>query len=199
MEWALLCSRRAMSKPGADPGSGGAAGSSHRGVATPTLSVVIIGRNEGERLVRCLESVRRMEGIEGERRNRLRRFGLDGRQPRTRRRPGRPSHRRRIRSADGGPGAKRRVADGLGNVRAVPRRRYDSSSRLCTHRPRRLHRRPDAGRRLGAPARAPSRTLDLQPVSISTGFFRPGSPITAGATCSCGARRSNRSTATIRR
>ena len=31
----------------------------------PTLSVVVIGRNEGERLVRCLESVRGMRGIEG--------------------------------------------------------------------------------------------------------------------------------------
>ena len=32
---------------------------------TPALSVVIIGRNEGERLVGCLESVRRIRGVEG--------------------------------------------------------------------------------------------------------------------------------------
>ena len=32
---------------------------------TPALSVVIIGRNEGERLVSCLESVRRMRGVDG--------------------------------------------------------------------------------------------------------------------------------------
>jgi cellulose synthase/poly-beta-1,6-N-acetylglucosamine synthase-like glycosyltransferase len=32
---------------------------------TPVLSVVIIGRNEGERLVGCLESVRQIRGVEG--------------------------------------------------------------------------------------------------------------------------------------
>jgi GT2 family glycosyltransferase len=32
----------------------------------PAVSVVIIGRNEGERLARCLASVRRIEGVEGE-------------------------------------------------------------------------------------------------------------------------------------
>jgi glycosyltransferase involved in cell wall biosynthesis len=32
---------------------------------TPVLSVVIIGRNEGERLVGCLESVRNIRGVEG--------------------------------------------------------------------------------------------------------------------------------------
>src|SRR3984957_1532902 len=31
----------------------------------PALSVVVIGRNEGERLARCLESVSRMRGIDG--------------------------------------------------------------------------------------------------------------------------------------
>jgi glycosyltransferase involved in cell wall biosynthesis len=36
------------------------------GVMGPALSVVVIGRNEGERLVRCLESVRSTRGIEGE-------------------------------------------------------------------------------------------------------------------------------------
>ena len=34
-------------------------------LAIPALSVVVIGRNEGERLVRCLESVRAMAGIGG--------------------------------------------------------------------------------------------------------------------------------------
>lgn len=32
----------------------------------PALSVVVIGRNEGDRLVACLESVRRLRGVEGE-------------------------------------------------------------------------------------------------------------------------------------
>jgi glycosyltransferase involved in cell wall biosynthesis len=32
----------------------------------PTLSVVVIGRNEGDRLVACLESVRQLRGLEGE-------------------------------------------------------------------------------------------------------------------------------------
>lgn len=32
---------------------------------SPALSVVVIGRNEGERLVRCLESVRAMRGVPG--------------------------------------------------------------------------------------------------------------------------------------
>jgi glycosyltransferase involved in cell wall biosynthesis len=36
------------------------------GVGGPSLSVVIIGRNEGDRLVRCLESVRAMRGVEGD-------------------------------------------------------------------------------------------------------------------------------------
>ena len=31
----------------------------------PLLSVVVIGRNEGDRLVRCLESVRAIRGIDG--------------------------------------------------------------------------------------------------------------------------------------
>ncbi len=31
----------------------------------PVLSVVVIGRNEGERLVRCLESIRRMNPVDG--------------------------------------------------------------------------------------------------------------------------------------
>ena len=31
----------------------------------PTVSVVVIGRNEGERLVRCLESVRALQGLAG--------------------------------------------------------------------------------------------------------------------------------------
>lgn len=32
--------------------------------ASPSLSVVVIGRNEGERLVRCLESVKKMQGAD---------------------------------------------------------------------------------------------------------------------------------------
>ena len=43
------------SSPGAHPATGQA----------PTLSVVIIGRNEGERLVRCLHSVERIRGVTG--------------------------------------------------------------------------------------------------------------------------------------
>ena len=34
--------------------------------STPALSVVVIGRNEGQRLARCLESIRTMRGIDGE-------------------------------------------------------------------------------------------------------------------------------------
>jgi GT2 family glycosyltransferase len=34
-------------------------------MSNPTLSVVVIGRNEGERLVRCLESVRQLQGVAG--------------------------------------------------------------------------------------------------------------------------------------
>ena len=32
---------------------------------TPALSIVIIGRNEGERLTRCLQSVSPVSGVEG--------------------------------------------------------------------------------------------------------------------------------------
>ena len=32
----------------------------------PVISFVVIGRNEGERLTRCLESIRETRGIEGE-------------------------------------------------------------------------------------------------------------------------------------
>jgi cellulose synthase/poly-beta-1,6-N-acetylglucosamine synthase-like glycosyltransferase len=36
------------------------------GVAKPTISIVVIGRNEGERLLQCLESIRRMRPVHGE-------------------------------------------------------------------------------------------------------------------------------------
>jgi GT2 family glycosyltransferase len=54
-----------MSKAGADPGSGHSS-SGQPAVVTPTvaLSIVIIGRNEGDRLVRCLESVRQLQGLD---------------------------------------------------------------------------------------------------------------------------------------
>ncbi|MBT9330263.1 glycosyltransferase [Paracidobacterium acidisoli] len=34
--------------------------------AAPALSVVVIGRNEGQRLARCLDSIRALRGVEGE-------------------------------------------------------------------------------------------------------------------------------------
>jgi glycosyltransferase involved in cell wall biosynthesis len=35
-------------------------------LSTPAISVVVIGRNEGQRLARCLESIRLMRGFDGE-------------------------------------------------------------------------------------------------------------------------------------
>ena len=35
----------------------------HKGAGLPALAIVVIGRNEGQRLARCLESIRRVRGV----------------------------------------------------------------------------------------------------------------------------------------
>ena len=164
------------------------------------VSVVVIGRNEGERLVRCLESVRALQGLEGV----VEIIYADSA------------------STDGSParaatlGARVVAVESTRPTAAQGRnagwRAASGTFVLFLDGDTILH--PDFVRvalealtpdatlaavwgHLGARSTPSARSTTAS--SISTGSFRPGSPTIAAATSSCGAPLSNRWTATIRR